>query len=798
MVKKFPHLFLVLLIEGGALMAVELMGAKLVAPFYGNSLYVWTAVLTITVLGLTLGYYAGGRLAKKGASETTLFVVLGISAVLVLALPMTASIAIGLTKGMDLIAGICVTCILLLLPPMLCFGIVGPMVVSLMSSQLETVGKTAGTVYFTSTFGGIAATFFFGLYFIPVAGLRWCATVTGLALAALPIFYIAKRAFGGSAVAGIGDAGPKERGDCRASVSDATAGVSQSGAAGKRATQTGSPKGELRGSERVKRPTTSVPADAVVGSNRQKSRAKLKPGSPTPATAVTRAIYLFAVLEGATVMAVELMSARMVAPYFGSSLYVWATVIGFTLLALAIGYFLGGVIADKYRGPDALLWVLLIASVFLLLMHLSASLLTIAFENISPRAAVVMVSAALITPPLTFLGMVPTFLIRRVSATVDNAGGSTGIVYAISSASGIIALPVFGFFIIPRYGLTLPSIVTGLAVGAFPFAKLVARKKYASLLLVPVILFSFGAIKAQRPGKGVEVQYFSEGLLGQLLVADLSYLGDEKFNDRYLFVNRIGQTCLDKDTLKSKWGDIYYVASICSKLPEESDALILGLGGGAFANLLQNNLGFNVDAVELDRRVPEVARHYFGLSDKVNVIVDDARHYLEETPKKYDVIVFDAYRGEFPPPHVFSLESLTRAKSLLKKDGLIVVNYNGFLEGNPGRAARSIYKTLLAAGMEVRILPTPGPEATRSVVFVGSRHKEDFHRLRDTLSNDGQQVDIEASFYNPQKLDLNDVVILTDDKPILELLNIPGGKVWRKTYTEMTKEFCKEGVPLFR
>jgi spermidine synthase len=788
-VKEFPHLFLVLLIEGGALMAVELMGAKLVAPFYGNSLYVWTAVLTITVLGLTLGYYIGGRLARKGASETTLFVVLQISAVLVLALPMTVSIAIALTKGMDLILGICVTCILVLLPPTLCFGIVGPMVVNLMSSQLETVGKTAGAVYFTSTFGGIAATFFFGLYFIPVAGLRWCATVTGLALAALPVIYIAKRAFGGktrpassafarlrpdkpisataeppqvcsrkSAVAGIGDAGSKEQRDCRA----------------------------------------SAPADATVGSNRQKSRTKLKSGSPTPATDVTRTIYLFAVLEGATVMAVELMSARMVAPYFGLSLYVWATVIGFTLLALATGYFLGGLIADKSSGPDALLWVLLIASVFLLLMHVSASLLTIAFENIGPRAAVILVSLALILPPLTFLGMVPTFLIRRVSATADHAGGSTGIVYAISSASGIIALPLFGFLIIPRYGLTLPSIVTGLAVGAVPFAKLVARKKYASLLLVPVILFSFGAIKTQQPGKGVEVQYFSEGLLGQLLVADVSHLRDEKFNHRYLFVNRIGQTCLDRDTLRSKWGDIYYLASICSKLPEKSDALILGVGGGAFANILQNNLGFNVDAVELDRRVPEVARHYFGLSDKVNIIVDDARHYLEETQKKYDVIAFDAYRGEFPPPHVFSLESLTRAKSLLKKDGLIVVNYNGFLEGNAGRAARSIYKTLLAAGLEVRILPTPGAEATRSVVFVASRQKQDFHTLRMTLSKDAQQVDIETFFYDPQKLDFNDAVILTDDKPILELLNIPGGKVWRKTYTEMTKAFCEEGVPLFR
>jgi len=79
-VREFPRLFLVLVIEGGALMAVELMGAKLVAPFYGNSLYVWTAVLAITVLSLTLGYYAGGRLSKERPTETKLFIVLGISA----------------------------------------------------------------------------------------------------------------------------------------------------------------------------------------------------------------------------------------------------------------------------------------------------------------------------------------------------------------------------------------------------------------------------------------------------------------------------------------------------------------------------------------------------------------------------------------------------------------------------------------------------------------------------------------------------------------------------------------------
>jgi len=481
----------------------------------------------------------------------------------------------------------------------------------------------------------------------------------------------------------------------------------------------------------------------------------------------------------------------MVAPYFGSALYVWGTVIGFTLLALAIGYFAGGVIVDKYGGPDTLLWVLLMASVFLMLMHVSSPLLTIASANISPGSAVVLVSMALILPPLLFMGMVPTFLIRKVSTTADSAGTSTGLVYAISSASGIVALPVFGFFIIPRYGLTVPSIVTGLAVGLIPFAKLIARKKYASLWFVPFVLFSLWATKTQQPGKTVDVQYYSEGLLGQLLVADVS-------NDRFLFVNRTGQTWVDKETFKPKWHYASYVSSICSKLPEKSNALILGLGGGAVANIFQNSLGFNVDAVELDERIAEVARQYFPLSDRVNVIVDDARHYLEETQKKYDVILFDVYRGEAPPPHVFTLESLTKTKSLLKEDGLIIVNFNGFWEGKTGQAARSIYKTLLAAGLETRILPTPGAEAERNILFVASRKTPDFRTVRSPLLLHGKQVDIETLFQDPRKVDLNDAVVLTDDKPILELLNIRAGNAWRKAYTEMTKTFYKEGIPLFR
>ena len=166
--------------------------------------------------------------------------------------------------------------------------------------------------------------------------------------------------------------------------------------------------------------------------------------------------------------------------------------------------------------------------------------------------------------------------------------------------------------------------------------------------------------------------------------------------------------------------------------------------------IFQNNLGFNVDAVELDDVSPKLRGEYFALSNKVNIVVDDARHYLEETQKQYDVILFDVYRGELPPPHVFTLESLTKAKSLLKENGLIVVNFNGFLEGKTGRAARSIYKTLLAAGLETRILPTPGAEGNRNLLFVASRKRQDFSNVRSPLMLNGKQADIETLFLDPR------------------------------------------------
>ena len=182
-------MFLALLIEGGALMAVELIGAKLIAPYYGNSLYVWSAVLAITLGGLTIGYYSGGVISSKYPSVKTLLIIITISALLVLALPFTSSAIMKATLGLELRTGIIISCLVFLLPPMAAFGMVGPLVVRLVTTVVEKAGQAAGTVYFTSTFGGIAATFLFGFYLIPFWGLKMSSCIAGSALALLPVLF---------------------------------------------------------------------------------------------------------------------------------------------------------------------------------------------------------------------------------------------------------------------------------------------------------------------------------------------------------------------------------------------------------------------------------------------------------------------------------------------------------------------------------------------------------------------------------------------------------------------------------
>jgi len=186
---SFWFLFAVAFIEGGALMSVEIVGAKLVGPYYGSSLYVWAAVLGLTLGGLAAGYFLGGVVSRRLPQHRALFSILLVAAVLVAFMPWTAMRVMEATLGMELRLGITLSALVFLFPPLVCFGMVSPMIIRLVSTHERRIGHAAGTVYAISTIGGILTTYFVAFYAIPVIGMRETLIATAVLLALPPLLF---------------------------------------------------------------------------------------------------------------------------------------------------------------------------------------------------------------------------------------------------------------------------------------------------------------------------------------------------------------------------------------------------------------------------------------------------------------------------------------------------------------------------------------------------------------------------------------------------------------------------------
>lgn len=165
-------------VEGASLMAVELIGAKLVTPYYGNSTYVWASALGFTLLGLMAGYFLGGWLSMRYPQRRLLYRVVFVSGIIVALMPFTASGIIIATSGLGLKLAVILSEVVILLPPVMLFGIVSPMIIRLITDRVEEVGSSAGRVYTISTLGGILLNFLVGLYLIPFVGVQASAWIT--------------------------------------------------------------------------------------------------------------------------------------------------------------------------------------------------------------------------------------------------------------------------------------------------------------------------------------------------------------------------------------------------------------------------------------------------------------------------------------------------------------------------------------------------------------------------------------------------------------------------------------------
>lgn len=494
-------------------------------------------------------------------------------------------------------------------------------------------------------------------------------------------------------------------------------------------------------------------------------------------------------------MAVELTAARMLAPYFGAGLQTWGVVIGVTLVSLAIGYYLGGRLSEKFQTREFIYWTLLLASIFIVMMPSTAKKLTASWIDIDRILALMIVVPLLLIPVLTLLGMIPVLIIQNLTGAKDESGNTTGRVYTISTIGGITGTFLMGFFIIPNWGLTVPTVITGLLCGTVSMVLLLSKGKMMAASYLVVMLFSLLSMRQEKTRSAIKVLYHSEGLMGQLMVADMKY---NEVYDRTFFVNRMGQTYIDMHTGKSKWSYPDYITSVASKLPEDAEVLLLGLGGGTIANQLSRNLNLKVTAVDLDARIPMIATDFFAMDKNVKVVIDDARHYIESCDLKYDMIIFDLYKGEVIPAQALTIECFIQTKELLEEGGFLTISFNGFIDGDIGRPGRSVYNTLAAAGFKTDLLPTFEEPKYRNCIFIAADEKLDYSDLRFNLQSATGNIDLTSLLLDPATLDLEDAVVYIDDQPLLEHHNLVAAASWRNEYNNsFSGFFISQGIEMF-
>ncbi|HEU0177204.1 MAG TPA: fused MFS/spermidine synthase, partial [Blastocatellia bacterium] len=414
-----------------------------------------------------------------------------------------------------------------------------------------------------------------------------------------------------------------------------------------------------------------------------------------PALTGARAWLLRAavMIGGAAVMVVEILGSRILAPNFGTTLHVWSALITVTLTGLAVGYAVGGQVADYRPGLGPLMIIMACAGATLLVSDLTARPVLSAAYDAGMVSGTFMAATLLFLPTLFLLGMLSPMAVRA-AANHQHLGASIGNLYALSTVGSVAGSLLVSLLLIPNMTVHAAIISTAFALAIVPVLYLLfaARRKAALWLFMGLALSGAGAKWAGDVADS-KVLYKDEfypvtarvpSAYGDLVVSDRDGV-------RYLFLNGVQQGSMIGDVSYAKYA--YGLERLATIKGIPKTVLIWGLGAGVYARAMAE-AGSEVTVIEIDPMSEKVAREYFGLPASVKVIIGDARTETSRLTEKYDVIVLDAFSGDSPPFHLLTREAFTDLKKRLADGGLVVANIVGGVSGETSRVASSIVATM--------------------------------------------------------------------------------------------------------
>jgi predicted membrane-bound spermidine synthase len=466
---------------------------------------------------------------------------------------------------------------------------------------------------------------------------------------------------------------------------------------------------------------------------------------------------LTAATSGAAIMIVQILGAKMLAPYVGTSHFVWTAQIAVTLVALAVGYYLGGRQADRARRLGWLYGVLLVAAVYLSAIILV--LRPVAMWCLDFRLALgsLLASTLLFFVPLSLMAMTSPFLVRFLTGSLSKVGGSMGRLTAVSTLGSFVGTLLIGYALIPFLPNSVTLLLTaGLLAGIAAGYYLVwgrRRSDWTALAAAVAACVALGAA-GLRQERRVTVGQFEELFRANSNFGLMQVL-ETQAGIRYYLTDLLVQNTYDPRTQTGMSAFTHVLHGLATAYtPRIESALCIGLGIGLVPAQFARE-GVKVDVVEINPRAARVAAEFFDCPiDTFDLTVGDGRQFINRTTNRYDTIILDAFLGDSSPGHLMSREAFDTMRQRLRPNGTLVINC--FADFRPGHDfyGASLDKTLRHVFRSVRLHATGGGNA----YFVASDRDPldilrtpDFAELPARLRQEVQQAFVSTMRANPDR-----------------------------------------------
>lgn len=500
-------------------------------------------------------------------------------------------------------------------------------------------------------------------------------------------------------------------------------------------------------------------------------------------------LYATVFLTGAAVMVIELLGTRLIAPFYGASLYVWTSVIAVTLIALALGYFIGGHWADRAKRAGLAFIIALAGFLTLLVPWLTAPVL-LATDPLGLRMGTFISTLVLFTPSLFMLGMVGPFAVKLATSSLDGVGTSTGSIYAVSTVGSVIGTLFLGFYLFPQVGSREIFIGVGIALLALSFCVIYFERKHISpvhalpsvalITLISLILLPYIAASGNQllnDNDQFETRFERESLYGWVRVID-----NPKDNYRLLTVDAstIGAATISHSENILTYQEI--VSLLPALTPGIKTALLIGQGAGHMVSALKRH-GIRTDTLEIDPAIAEAARDYFDFVPTGKAIIGDARYEIRKLQGPYDLIIMDVFTGGSEPVHLLTVETMRQLQALLSERGILAFNFVAFYEEGRNPALASVARTLANVfSHQIALISEPGQDFN-DFIFLAANFPISIEPASEVEVNSGMHLlRPDQSRWLKQRhisLDLSYGVALTDNLNPLESMQTRKSEQYR-------------------